>query len=225
MKLAYYGVAIPLARLLFWRMGAVAKGVGNIPRSGPVLFAGNHQREGDGLLVLRSIPRRVRTIVKSDNEDPKALYLLNLLADMIILDRNSSDYDAFREARNVLKSGGALCMFPGAHRTFEVIGFHPGVASLARCTDGVRVVPFGITHADHLSVREVIRILFRGPKTEERPTIRFGASFQLPHSHLPSKQQREEDVTIIRRRVLDLLPPTMEGENVLYVVERPEKGS
>jgi len=47
----------------------------------------------------------------------------------------------------------------------------------------------------------------------------------LPPSHLPSKQQREEDVTIIRRRVLDLLPPTMEGENVLYVVERPEKGS
>src|SRR4030067_2699414 len=135
MLLAYYAVAQPLAAYLFWRFGAVAQGVENIPRSGPIILVGNHQREFDGVLVLRSVPRRVRTIVKSDNEDPKALYLLNLLADMIILDRNSSDYDAFREARNVLKSGGALCMFPGAHRIREVIGFHPGVASLARCTD------------------------------------------------------------------------------------------
>ncbi|OGY26943.1 MAG: hypothetical protein A2Z11_02735 [Candidatus Woykebacteria bacterium RBG_16_43_9] len=221
MKLAYYGVAIPLAHLLFWRIGAVAEGIENIPRSGPVLFAGNHQKEGDGVLVLRGIPRRVRTLVKSDNESGIALFLLGLLADMIIIDRNSSDYGALREARYILKSSGALLMFPGAHRIREVIGFHPGVASLARCTDGVMIVPFGILHADHLGVSEVIRILFRGSKTKEKPTIRFGEPFKLPPAHLPSKQQREEDVATIRRRVLDLLPEDMEGENVLYVVERP----
>ena len=220
MKLAYYGVAKPLAYLLFWRLGAVGEGVENIPRSGPVLFAGNHQREGDGVFILRCIPRRVRTLVKSDNESGKALFLLGLLADMITIDRNSSDYGAFRKARNVLKSGGAVCMFPPAHRAAKVGGFHPGVASLARCTDRVRIVPFGILRAEHLGVSEVIRILIRGPRIKETPTIRFGKSLELPPAHLPAKQQRVEDVGMIRRRVLDLLPENMEGENELWVVER-----
>lgn len=220
MKLAYYGVAKPLAHLLFWRIGAVAEGVENIPRSGSVLFAGNHQREGDGVFVLRCIPRRVRTLVKSDNESGIALFMLGLLADMITIDRNSSDYGAFRQARNVLKSGGAVCMFPPAHRAVKVGGFHPGIASLARCIDRVRIVPFGILHAEDLGVGEVLRILIRGPRSQETPTIRFGQSFQLPPAHLPRKQQREEDVGTIRRSVLDLLPKDMEGEDSLWVVKR-----
>lgn len=219
MKLAYYGVAKPLAYLFFWRIGAVAEGVENIPRSGPIILAGNHQREGDGVLTLRSIPRRIRTIVKSDNESPQALYLLRVLADMIILDRNSSDYDALREARRVLKGGGAICMYPPGHRSTEVIGFHPGVVGLARSTNGVRIVPFGILNADHLSVKEVIRESLRGNRALKEPTIRFGEPFQLtPMRPSEARKQRGADLELIRGRVLDLLPDGMEGENKLHVI-------
>lgn len=220
MKLFYYGMTKPLAHLFFWRIGAVAEGVENIPRSGSVLFAGNHQREGDGVLVLRGIPRRVRALVKSDNESGIGLFLLGLLADMIVIDRNSSDYGAIRKARNVLKSGGAVCMFPPAHREVRVGGFHAGVSSLARCTDRVRVVPFGILNAEHLGIGEVIRTAIRGPRSEETPTIRFGKPFELPPVHLPTKKQRLEDVGTIRHRVLDLLPEDMKGEDKLWVVQR-----
>ena len=217
MLLAYYAVAQPLATYLFWRFGAVAQGVENIPRSGPIILVGNHQREFDGVLVLRSVPRRVRTIVKSDNEDPKALFLLSLLADMFTIDRNSSDVGALRKARHVLKNGGALCMFPQAHRTFEVIGFHPGVVALARSTDGIQIVPFGIVHAQDLTVGTVTRNLLRGIQTDEKPTISFGEPFQLaPLPPAQARKQRDADLELIRRSVLDLLPPEMEGENVLH---------
>ncbi|HEX7456583.1 MAG TPA: lysophospholipid acyltransferase family protein [Candidatus Nanoarchaeia archaeon] len=221
MLLAYYAVAKPLATYLALRFGAVAQGVENIPRSGPIIAVGNHQKEFDGILVLWGIRRRTRTIVKSDNENPLALFLLSFLADMFTINRNSSDYGALRKARKVLRRGGAICMFPSAHRTIKVGGFHPGVVGLARSTEGVQIVPFGITHAEGLGVGTVVRNLHRGAQAENKPTIRFGEPFQLaPLPPAEARRQRDADLDFIRGRVLDLLPAELEGENTRYTIER-----
>ncbi len=219
MRLGYQLIGRPIGKYLFWRFDVRVLGVENIPTSGPLLFVGNHQREFDGALVLRGIPRRVRTIIKSDQESKLALLLLGIIADTFTIKRNSSDIGAIRRAKTILESNIALCMFPEAHRSREVIGFHPGVASIARGVEHLQIVPFGITNADHLGVSTVIKNLHTGIKTGSRPTIRFGVPFQLPTTHLPKRQQRSANVEMIRRKVLDLLPADMEGENVLHVVE------
>lgn len=219
MQNVYLTLGRAIAWYLFWRFNAVSIGEENIPKSGPLLFAGDHQQVFDGLLSRYGTRSRkvVRTMIKLDGEHPLALYLLDKLADMFTIKRNISDLEAMRMAISVLKNGDAICMFPEGHRSKEVIGFHPGVAMIARRVPSAQIVPFGISNAEHLTVRKVIRNLDRG-LPGKRPTIRFGPPFRLPPTYLPTKQQREVDIDRIRREVLALLPPELEGKNELWVV-------
>ncbi len=219
MLLAWKAVGQPLAAFLFWRFDAEAIGVENIPKSGPILLIGNHQSVFDAILEKASIPRRVRTIIK-DDVAAWQLFLIKLLADMFPIKRNSMDLKALRTARQVLESREALCMFPEAHRSKKVIGFHPGVSSLARTVDGVQIVPFGITDAEHLSTTTVLRNLPWGIESERKPKITFGEPFVLPRiTHRRPKDQRKADVELMRSKVLEMLPEELAGENSLHVIE------
>jgi len=223
MRVAYQAIGRLLAAYLFERFYAVAIGTGNIPAFGPTILAGNHQEAYDGILVLRGARlRRVIMMVKTDGEKPVTLYLLNLLGDTLSIHRSTGDLEAMRLAIGVLERGDVLCMFPEGHRSEsgKVKGFHPGIATIARHIPSAKIVPFGITNASHLGVGKVVTNLDRGVRREKNPTIRFGPAFRLPPAHLPIKQQREEDIANIRRRVLALLPEDMEGKDILHVVEQ-----
>lgn len=221
MLVLYKTVGRSVARYFFWRFNAQVLGIENVPRSCAVLFVGNHQSNFDGVLVLGSIARRVRIMIKSDGEDPRALLLMKVFADMFTVTRNSRDLTAMRKAQSVLQNGGAICMFPEGHRSVEVIGFHSGVATIARKIDGLKIVPFGITHSN-ISIGGALRNLgITQLQPELKPTIVFGPAFELPPatSFSTSKDQRVADTVYIRQQVLDLLPKDLEGEDRLYVVE------
>ena len=111
-------------------------------------------------------------------------------------------------------------MFPEGHRHRELIGFHPGAASIARKIDGATIVPFAVFNSEELGVLRIIYHLFKGAPPE-KPTIRFGEPFVLP----PTTQQRRryqyrEDTELIRSRVAALMPPELIGRNELHKVTR-----
>ena len=217
MLLAYHVVARPLAKYIFWRFGARAEGVENIPRTGPVILAGKHQSEFDAVLVVAAVPRRVRMMIKAD-EDAWKRELLRLLVDTFTIKRNHSDTNAMKMALRIVGSGEALCVFPEAHRSRLLIGFHHGISTLARRSGGVPLVPFAITGSDQLSVGTVVRNLHRGIQTEDPPTIRFGKPFTLPAANnRRSKDQRQADTDLIRGKVMELMPTELIGEDTLYI--------
>jgi|SRR3989344_188461 len=211
-----------LAAYLCWRFDAVIIGAEHIPTSGGLLLLGNHQEVFDGPLVLYGArSRKVRLVVKNDGESRTALSLLRLLTGALTINRNTGDLETMRMVENILERGDTACMLPEGHRsgqTGKVIGFHPGVAVIARHVPSARIVPFGITNASHLTVGKVVKNLDRGIHRRNKPTIKIGRPFQLPPAHLSKREQREVDVTFIRRQVLNLLPPELEGEDILYVV-------
>ena len=210
------------AAYLCWRFDAVIIGAEHIPTSGGLLLLGNHQEVFDGPLVLYGArPRKVRLVVKNDGENHLALSLLRQLTGALTINRNTGDLEAVKMVENILERGDTACMLPEGHRsgqTGKVIGFHPGVAVIARHVPSAKIVPFGITSAGHLTVGKVVKNLDRGIHRRNKPTIKFGRPFQLPPAHLSKREQRDVDVTFIRRQVLNLLPPELEGEDILYVV-------
>ncbi len=212
-----------LARYLCWRFGAQIIGAENIPSSGGVIFFGNHLQVFDGPLATHGAqPREVKLVVKNDGESRVGLRLMRLLTGAITINRSTGDLEALRMIESILKQNGAACMFPEGHRPRDgrMKGFHSGIAVLARHVPSAKLVPFGITHAGHLTFSTVVKNLDRGVYIRgERPAIRIGKSFQLEPAHLGKREQREKDVFTIRRSVLDLLPPEMEGENELHVAE------
>jgi 1-acyl-sn-glycerol-3-phosphate acyltransferase len=210
-----------LAAYLCWRFDAVFMGIENIPTSGGILLVGNHQQVFDGPLVLHGARSRdIRLLVKNDGENRLGLSLLRLLTGALTINRSTGDLASVEMVENILRREGAVCMFPEGHRTEDgkVMGFHPGVAMIARHAPNARIAPFGITNAQDLRFRTVVKNLDRGIHRKRKPTIRFGPSFQLPTASLPKRKQRGKDVSLIRRRVLDLLPEGMEGADELYVI-------
>lgn len=215
-----------IARYLCWRFGAKIIGAENIPSSGGVLLIGNHLQVFDGTLGTHGPqPREVKLVVKNDGENRLGLRLLRLLTGAITMSRNTGDLEAVRMIESILEQKGVVCMFPEGHRPEDgkMRGFHPGIAVIARHVPSAKIVPFGITNASHLTFGTVVKNLDRGISIKgKRPTIRFGKPFQLPTERFPKskREQRYADVAFIRQRVLDLLPPYMEGPNELFVRER-----
>ena len=123
-----------------------------------------------------------------------------------------------RRSLRIIKSGGVPCIFPEAHRSKTLIGFHHGISTLARWSEEVPIVPFAITGSDQLSVGTVLRNLHQGIQTEDPPTIRFGKPFTLPAANnRRSKDQRQTDTDFTRGKVMELMPAELIGENTLHI--------
>ncbi len=218
----YPEVGRVIAAYLCCRFDAEIIGAENIPASGGVQLVGNHLVEFDGPLVVHGARSRdVKLVVKNDGEDTRALHLVSLLTGALTITRNTSNLETMRTIESILTRKGVVCMFPEGHRSEDgkVRGFHQGVAVIARHVPSAKIVPFAITNAEKLGVGPVVANLDRGIHRKDKPTIEFGPSFQLPPAHLSKRRQRKLDVFTMRQSVLDLLPPEMEGEDKLYVVE------
>lgn len=217
MLAAYYLITVPIFKFVCWRLGLRVEGAENIPRSGPLLLVGKHQREADGVWAIGSIPRATRIMIKDDANWPTKT-ILKLLAAMYTVKRGSRDLKAYRQTLRNLQKGRAVVMFPEGHRSRELIGFHTGVASIARRIEGVRIVPFAVFNSENLGVLQIIRHLFKGPPACT-PTIRFGVPFVLATTtHQQKRVQRLEDIRLIRSKVAALMPSELIGSNELYKV-------
>jgi 1-acyl-sn-glycerol-3-phosphate acyltransferase len=105
-------VATMVVRLVF-RIDI--RGLEHLPKSGPVLIAGNHTGWLDGPLVQILLPRPCAFLVKSELYDTPFRPILEF-ARQIPVRRGAPDRTALRRAIAVLAGGGVLGVFPEGTR-------------------------------------------------------------------------------------------------------------
>lgn len=115
---AFRGLVKLLARL---SVGFELEGEELVPRSGPVIFAANHRRFYDPVLVCMSVPRRVQWMAKKELFLKPVRFFFSLVGAFPV-DRQSGGRAALRTALNLLSEGWALGIFPEGTRRRSVNG-------------------------------------------------------------------------------------------------------
>jgi 1-acyl-sn-glycerol-3-phosphate acyltransferase len=144
-----------------------------VPTSGPVLFASNHASFLDGPLVFGLAPRPVHFLVKTEMFHGVTGWFLDRFG-QIPVDRSGVDRAALHGAMSVLRSGGAVGVFPeGARGLGDVASVHEGITWLAM-QSGAPVVPVAC-----LGTRSPGDDVGRPPRPLRRVAVAFGDPIEL----------------------------------------------
>lgn len=129
-----------LARLLFQLR---IEGEQHVPRTGPVLLAGNHTGFVDGPLVFLLAPRPVSLLAKAEIFRGPLAPIFGWLG-QIPVHRGQPDRNALSQGLAQLAAGGALGVFPeGTRGTGTFAQITDGLAYLA-LRSGAPVVPVAV---------------------------------------------------------------------------------
>ena len=168
-------VLTPLLRVVY-RVKVVGRE--NVPRTGPVILASNHQSFIDSIFLPLTVRRRVTFVAKAEYfESWKTAWFFRAVG-MIPLRRDggSASEGALLAAKDVLMSGGVLGIYPEGTRSLDgrLYKGHTGVARLAmQC--GAAVVPvaqFGTAEVQPIGV--MMPKLFKRVELRMGPPLRFG---------------------------------------------------
>ena len=169
-------VLTPLLRILY-RVKVVGRE--NVPSTGPVILASNHQSFIDSIFLPLSVRRRVTFVAKAEYfESWKTAWFFRAVG-MIPLRRDggSASEGALLAAKDVLMSGGVLGIYPEGTRTPDgrLYKGHTGVARLAmQC--GAPVVPvaqFGTAEVQPIGA--MVPKFFKRVELRMGPPLRFEA--------------------------------------------------
>lgn len=170
----------------------------NLPREGGALLVSNHVSWVDGILLLLTSSRPIRMIAWGANFENKWLRRLAEMFGMIPImpGRPKSVVAAMRTAREALKNGELVCIFPegGLTRSGQVQAFRPGMMKILEGTDAP-VVPIYLDGLwGSIFSFEGGRFFWKWPKRIPYPVyIHFGP--QVRNATEPSA---------VRQAVLDL---------------------
>src|SRR3954454_12709336 len=178
------GVLNPLFRVWF-RMHV--SGLECVPDEGPAIVAPNHKSFWDSFFLGIAIPgRHLRFMGKTELFEGRRARLLVRLGAFPVR-RGESDADALETAREILRQGGLLALFPEGTRIRgrdELGEPKRGAARLALET-GAPLVPAAITGTDHL---------FLGPLPKpKRVQVAFSEPVAVSHRH-PTREEAGEFV-------------------------------
>lgn len=143
-----YRLLTPLMRVLFrlyYNPTIINKEV--IPKDGPILIVGNHKHIYDQCLTIMATKRTIHYMAKKEYFDSKLAWFFKLVG-CISVNRSIHDKEATKQALDILKSGGAIGLFPEGTRNKTkdklLLPFKFGAVSMASKTNAT-IVPFGIT--------------------------------------------------------------------------------
>ena len=143
-----YKLLTPLMRLLFrlyYNPTIINKEV--IPKDGPILIVGNHKHIYDQCLTIMATKRTIHYMAKKEYFDSKLAWFFKFVG-CISVNRSIHDKEATKQALDILKSGGAVGLFPEGTRNKTkdklLLPFKFGAVSMASKTNAT-IVPFGIT--------------------------------------------------------------------------------
>ena len=117
-----------------------------IPKTGPIILAGNHRHLFDQCLVIISTKRVIHYMAKKEYFDGHFSWFFKFTG-TIPVDRSKHDKVAKERAIKVLENDGAIGIFPEGTRNKTkdlLLPFKYGAVSMARLTGAV-IVPFAIT--------------------------------------------------------------------------------
>ena len=178
--MAYWALKIVLTPILRLIYRVRIEGRENVPRSGPVILASNHQSFIDSIFLPLSMRRRVTFVAKAEYfESRKTAWFFRAMG-MIPLKRGggSASERALLAAKEVLESGGVLGIYPEGTRSPDgrLYRGHTGAARLAaQC--GAPVVPvaqFGTAEVQPIGV--MIPKLFRPVRLRMGAPVRYKAA-------------------------------------------------
>ncbi len=186
-------------------------GIEHLPRTGPVILAGNHRSYFDFFVLAQLVRlggRPIRMMAKREIFDAPVIGALCHGMGGIPVDRASAKAtEAYAAAIVALEAGEVVGMMPQGTIPRGEAFFDPvlkgktGVARIARVT-GAPVVPFGLWGTDVLWPRSA-----KGPKVSRwrdpvTVRVRIGPPVDLgPTPHAAHDTQR------IMAAIMDLLPP------------------
>jgi 1-acyl-sn-glycerol-3-phosphate acyltransferase len=160
------GVIVPAMRLYF---GLAVSGADNIPAEGAAIVAPNHKSFWDSFFVAAATKRHLRFMGKSELFEGRMGKTFVRLGAFPVR-RGQSDEDALETAREILRQGGLLALFPEGTRVRdpdELGEPRRGAARLA-LESGAPLVPAAISGTEKLFAGPVprprrVRIAFAEP--------------------------------------------------------------
>lgn len=167
-------VLAPILRGLF---GVKVEGLENVPASGPVIIASNHQAFCDSLFIPLVVSRRVTFVAKAEYfKSWKTAWFFRAVG-QIPMERSGgkASAGALGEALDLLSSGGCLGIYPEGTRSPDE-RLHRGRTGVARLalSSGAPVVPVGIRGTR--AIQPIGSRLLRPFKPVE---VRFGRPLDL----------------------------------------------
>lgn len=182
-------VVAPLARLVY---RPHVEGRGNVPKSGPVIFASNHLSFIDSIAIPVAAPRPVHFLAKSSYFDGPGLggwlskqFFTAIGAVPVQRGAGQAALDALEQQRALLEQGSIVALYPEGTRSLDgrLYKGRTGVAFLALQT-GAPVVPVGLIGTD-----DVMPVGAKMPSLTHRVTVKFGEPLDLGH-HGPATSGR-----------------------------------
>jgi glycerol-3-phosphate dehydrogenase (NAD(P)+) len=171
-RVLYWSARAVLVPFFLIYLGLNRIGREHLPRSGPLLLAANHRSFLDPFVIGTLVRRPVYYMAKRELFEPRwQAWLLNALGAFPV-NRGASDQDAMATAREILRRGDCVVIFPEGTRTRRgPLGEpHRGVGRLALET-GAPVAPVAVIGTEH--VRRGWRIRPRKVRLRVGRPLRF----------------------------------------------------
>ncbi len=188
-----YRLMTPIMRVLFrlyYNPRIINKGV--IPKKGSIVIACNHKHLFDQCLTIMATKRPIHYMAKKEYFDGHFAWFFKF-AGCIPVDRSKKDENAKGRAINVLKSGGAIGIFPEGTRNKKkdtlLLDFKYGAVSMAKKTDSY-VIPCAVTGEYKFRSKNLM--------------VRYGEPFKVEDLESANQHLKEE----IERLIMESLEVT-----------------
>ncbi|MGB0099932.1 MAG: lysophospholipid acyltransferase family protein [Nocardioides sp.] len=183
----------PAAFLFRRRFSVHVADPGNVPVSGPVIFASNHVGIIDGPLLAIFAPRPVHALTKVEMFRGFLGWFL-WRSGQIPLDRFRTDPRAVKTCLRALREGRAIGIYPeGSRGAGDLARFHRGAAYLALIT-GAPVIPVTM-----LGSREVGGTSGSLPNRGARIEMVFGEAYRVDPTPWPRTREQVEKTSLLLR--------------------------
>ncbi len=117
----FYYIIRAIIRILYRIIYRVRiEGLDNIPDTGPIIICGNHIHFIDPVIVIASIKRPIYYLAKKELFDSKLKNWVFRKMNVISLNREANDMEAYRAAMGVLNKGDALGIFAQGSRMKDI---------------------------------------------------------------------------------------------------------
>ncbi|MDT8375764.1 MAG: lysophospholipid acyltransferase family protein [Mariprofundaceae bacterium] len=169
---------------------------------GPLILIGNHRCGLDPLLVQALVNRPLCFLMAREYyHGMLGVKWFFRMVGAIPVSPGGANRHALREAVDLLKAGGVLCIFPegAANPDIPLKRIFPGAAMLALETDAP-LLPFRVTGVwpfDHINI-------WKGLLRRSRATVRFGDIIQLALTEAPDRSDIRRGMKRVKEALHDL---------------------
>ncbi|MBM3138960.1 MAG: 1-acyl-sn-glycerol-3-phosphate acyltransferase [Chloroflexi bacterium] len=208
-RLAYAATVWFSRGVVYWLGRWEVVGRDRVPSAGPVILVANHNHLLDPPLVAASCGRRVHPMAKRELFETPFVGWYFWVYGAFPVRRFSGDMGALRVARNYLRNGEVVLMFPEGTRAHGrgMRAALPGAAMVALLSHAP-VVPVAITATDTIRIPLVFVQWLIGRRPRLR--VEFGEPFSLESGEADARSA-EESTDRMMRRVAAMLPERYQG--------------